>query len=51
MGRRKFLKPIYEELAKTEKGMEFGRAIYEKARPTYHSVSTGTIDEILDWKS
>lgn len=49
-GRRKFLKPLYEELAKTEEGMERARAIYAQARPGYHSVSTGTIDEILDWE-
>lgn len=47
MGRRKFLKPIYTELAKTPEGMEMAREIYKKARPTYHSVSYNTVDEIL----
>ncbi len=46
-GRRKFLKPLYEKLAKTDP--ERARAIYAKARPTYHSVSRGTIDGILKW--
>lgn len=46
-GRRKFLKPLYEELAKTEAGLAFAREIYTKARPGYHSVSYLTIDEIL----
>lgn len=47
VGRRKFLQPIYTELAKTEAGKERGRAIYERARPRYHAVSTGTLDKIL----
>jgi leukotriene-A4 hydrolase len=49
VGRRKFLKPIYTELAKTPEGLEKARAIYTKARPRYHAVSTGTIDKILKW--
>jgi len=44
-GRRKFLKPLYEKLAKNDP--ERGRAIYAKARPTYHAVSRGTIDSIV----
>lgn len=50
VGRRKFLEPIYEELAKSEKGVEFAKAVYVKARPNYHSISYQTIDEILDWE-
>jgi leukotriene-A4 hydrolase len=50
MGRRKFLKPLYTELAKTPEGLEFARNVYKKARPTYHSVSVNTIDEILKWQ-
>ncbi|HEY7911029.1 MAG TPA: M1 family metallopeptidase [Blastocatellia bacterium] len=50
MGRRKFLKPLYTELAKTPAGLEMARRIYEKARPTYHSVSYNTVDEILKWE-
>lgn len=49
VGRRKFLRPIYTALSKTESGRERAMAIYQKARPNYHSVSTGTIDEILGW--
>jgi aminopeptidase N len=48
-GRRKFLAPLYEDLAATDWGRAMALDIYERARPTYHSVSTGTIDEILDW--
>jgi hypothetical protein len=46
-GRRKFLKPLYEKLAKND--LDRARAIYAKARPTYHAVSRGTIDGLLKW--
>jgi len=47
-GRRKFLKPLYEELVKTPAGKEQARRIYAKARPTYHPIAVATIDAILD---
>jgi hypothetical protein len=47
VGRRKFLKPIYTELAKTPEGLVLGKEIYQKARPGYHAVSYQTIDGIL----
>ncbi len=47
VGRRKFLKPLYEALAKTPQGLEKARKIYQKARPGYHPVSYQTIDQIL----
>jgi hypothetical protein len=50
MGRRKFLRPLYAELAKTPEGTVMARRIYAKARPTYHPVSCTTIDEILKWQ-
>lgn len=46
-GRRKFLKPIYLDLVKTDWGRTLAERIYERARPGYHSVSANTIDEIL----
>ncbi len=46
-GRRKYLRPIYAELAKTDWGMNMARDIYKRARPTYHSVSSGAIDQIV----
>jgi leukotriene A-4 hydrolase/aminopeptidase len=49
-GRRKFIKPLYEKLSETPEGLAMAKRIYEKARPTYHSVSTGSIDKILQWK-
>ncbi|RMH19334.1 MAG: M1 family peptidase [Acidobacteria bacterium] len=50
VGRRKFLKPLYERLAETEEGKAWAREIYAQARPGYHAVSSSTIDEILDWQ-
>ena len=47
IGRRKYIKPLYEELAKTPAGKERARAIYEKARPGYHPIAQGTMDGIL----
>ena len=47
VGRRKFLKPLYTELAKTDEGRRRAAAIYKKARPLYHPIASGTIDEIL----
>jgi leukotriene-A4 hydrolase len=51
VGRRKFLKPLYSELARSEDGKRRALEIYARARPRYHSVSTGTIDKILGWGS
>ncbi|MEX0891068.1 MAG: M1 family metallopeptidase [Gemmatimonadota bacterium] len=49
-GRRKFLEPLYRELAATDQGREMARRIYREARPGYHAVSTSTVDAILDWQ-
>jgi leukotriene A-4 hydrolase/aminopeptidase len=48
VGRRKFLKPLYTELAKTEQGKQRAMAIYKKARPLYHPIAVSTIDETLE---
>jgi aminopeptidase N len=47
VGRRKFLKPLYEELVKTKDGKERARTIYARARPTYHPMAAATIDAVL----
>lgn len=46
-GRRKFLRPLYEDLMKTEWGRPMATRIYQKARPLYHAVSTQTLDAIV----
>jgi leukotriene A-4 hydrolase/aminopeptidase len=49
IGRRKFIKPLYEELAKTAEGKERALAIYRRARPTYHPIAVASVDEVLKW--
>jgi len=50
VGRRKFLKPIYEALLAAADGQTRALAIYRKARPRYHAVSQRTLDALLQWK-
>jgi leukotriene-A4 hydrolase len=47
-GRRKFLRPLYEDLMKTDWGKPMAKQIYAKARPLYHSVSRATLDPIVN---
>ena len=46
-GRRKFLKPLYEDLMKTDWGKDDARRIYARERPLYHAMSTTTLDPIV----
>lgn len=47
VGRRKYIKPLYEELVKTPEGKARAIAIYRKARPGYHPMAQTTIDGIV----
>jgi aminopeptidase N len=49
-GRRKFLRPLYAEMAKTPAGAEMALRIYEKARPGYHPLAQQMVDQILSWR-
>jgi hypothetical protein len=49
-GRRKFVAPLFADLAATDWGRPMAMDIYRRARPTYHSVSVNTIDQTLQWK-
>jgi leukotriene A-4 hydrolase/aminopeptidase len=49
IGRRKFIKPLYEELAKTPAGKKRALAIYRRARPSYHPIAVASIDDVLKW--
>lgn len=51
IGRRKFVKPLYEELAKTPAGTKRAVQIYSVARAGYHPITQATIDQILKGKS
>jgi aminopeptidase N len=46
-GRRKFLRPLYEELYAQPWGKPEATRIYALARPMYHSVVTSTLDPVL----
>jgi aminopeptidase N len=46
-GRRKFLRPLYEDLMATDWGKAEARRIYRRARPSYHAVSVATLDAIV----
>jgi leukotriene-A4 hydrolase len=50
VGRRKYVKPIYEELEKTPQGRERALHIYQVARPGYHPITQSTVDAILKLK-
>lgn len=47
VGRRKFLVPLYTELAKTPDGKLRAQAIYARARPRYHPIAVNTVDRLL----
>ena len=51
VGRRKFLTPTYKALIERDSTKKMANEIYKKARKNYHSVSTGTIVELLHWES
>lgn len=46
-GRRKYVRPLYADLAATDWGRPLAERVYAAARPTYHSVTVGSIDAIL----
>ncbi len=47
VGRRKFVKPLFEDLVKTPEGKQRAQDIYKKARPGYHPITQQTVDGIL----
>lgn len=49
VGRRKIVKPLYEELAKTEEGKRRALAIYAKARAQYHPILSKEVDQMLGY--
>jgi len=49
IGRRKLIRPLYEDLVKTEAGKKRALEIYTKARPGYHPLAVGTVDAIVGW--
>ncbi|MDN3652919.1 M1 family metallopeptidase [Thalassotalea ponticola] len=47
IGRRKLIVPLYKKLAQTPQGLAFAKRVFKVARPGYHPLAQGTIDEIL----
>lgn len=47
VGRRKLIMPIYAELVKTPEGLAFAREAFEKAKPGYHPITTGSVQDML----
>jgi aminopeptidase N len=47
VGRRKYVKPLYEEFVKTPRGKAKAQALYAKARSGYHPITQATVDAIL----
>lgn len=50
-GRRKFVKPLFVELAKTPEGLVKAKEIYTKAKPNYHALLINTLEQILEKQS
>jgi aminopeptidase N len=51
IGRRKFVRPLFDQLAKTPEGLARAREIYTKARSGYHPITQTAVDQILKWES
>jgi leukotriene-A4 hydrolase len=47
IGRRKFVRPLFAELAKTPEGTKRANEIYAKARSGYHPITQSAVDAIL----
>ncbi len=47
IGRRKLIRPLYEELMKTPAGRVRAEQIYQRARPGYHPIAVATLDAIV----
>ena len=39
--------PIYDALAQTPDGLAFAQGVFEKARPGYHPITTGSVEQTL----
>ena len=48
IGRRKLIMPIYEELVKTPDGLAFAKEVFAKAKPGYHPITTGSVQDTID---
>jgi aminopeptidase N len=51
VGRERLIKPLYEELVKSDKGKIWAQGVYQKARPGYNLIVVKKLDQILEWKA
>ncbi len=47
VGRRKLIMPTYKALVATEDGLAFAKAVFAKAKPGYHPITTGSVQEAI----
>jgi leukotriene-A4 hydrolase len=47
VGRRKYIKPLYQELAKSAEGKAHAKRVYATARAGYHPIAAATVDDLL----
>ncbi|MBT8145020.1 MAG: M1 family metallopeptidase [Gammaproteobacteria bacterium] len=47
IGRLKLIRPLYQELVKTERGKQFAQRVYAQARPGYHPLAQRVSDAIV----
>lgn len=47
IGRRKLIMPTYTALAKTDEGRAFAQSVFDKARPAYHPITVGSVEQVL----
>ena len=47
VGRRKLIIPTYKELVKSADGLAFAKQVFAKAKPGYHPITTGTVQDLI----
>jgi len=48
IGRRKLIMPTYGELVKTPEGLALAREVFAQARPGYHPITTGSVEDTIE---
>src|SRR5690606_34659708 len=48
IGRRKLIMPTYSALVQTQDGLALAKAVFAKARPGYHPITTGSVQAMID---
>ena len=47
VGRRKFVVPLYRSLAARDDDRAWAQSVYDRAKPGYHPITTGSVDEVF----